>query len=249
MNTDQHAPAAIVVRDLHVRRGPKLVLPGISVEIERGAITGLLGPSGTGKTTLIRAIVGVQIVESGEVTVLGEPAGSAGLRPRVGYVTQAPSVYSDLTIRENLLYFARILGAPEERVDAVIETVGLAQLADRQVSEPQVANLSGGQRARVSLGTALLARPDVLVLDEPTVGLDPVLRAQLWETFAALAADGVTLLVSSHVMDEATHCDRLLLMREGDILAASSPQELLDRTGAADIEGAFLRLIEEGAGL
>jgi len=246
MSSNRHP--AIVVRDLHVRRGAKLVLPGISVEVEGGAITGLLGPSGTGKTTLIRAIVGVQIVESGEVTVLGEPAGSAGLRSRVGYVTQAPSVYSDLTIRENLRYFARVLGAAEERVDAVIEMVGLGEFADRQVAEPQVANLSGGQRARVSLGTALLAKPDVLVLDEPTVGLDPVLRAQLWETFAGLAADGVTLLVSSHVMDEATHCDRLLLMREGDILAASSPQELLDRTGADDMEGAFLKLIEQGSG-
>jgi ABC-2 type transport system ATP-binding protein len=233
---------AIVVRDLRVRRGGKLILPGISVTIERGTVTGLLGPSGTGKTTLIRAIVGVQIVDSGAVTVLGEPAGSASLRSRVGYVTQAPSVYGDLTVRENLRYFTRILDAAAEQVDAVIETVSLGDHADRRV-----ASLSGGERARVSLGTALLGRPDVLVLDEPTVGLDPVLRADLWETFAGLAAGGVTLLVSSHVMDEASRCQRLLLMREGDILAASSPAELLERTGAADMEGAFLALIEEGA--
>lgn len=237
------ADAAITVRDLNVRRGDKLVLPGISLEIERGAVTGLLGPSGTGKTTLIRAIVGVQIVESGEVTVLGEPAGSASLRARVAYVTQTPSVYRDITVRENLRYFASIIGAPHERIDEVIETVSLGGHADQEVD-----NLSGGQGARVSLATALLGRPDVLVLDEPTVGLDPVLRADLWRTFGELAADGATLLISSHVMDEAVHCDRLLLMREGDILAASSPGELLERTGASDMEQAFLKLIEEGRG-
>ena len=234
---------AISVTDLNVRRGGKLVLPGISLEIERGKVTGLLGPSGTGKTTLIRAIVGVQIVESGEVTVLGEPAGSAGLRSRVAYVTQAPSVYRDLTVRENLRYFARILDVPAERITEVIETVHLGEQADQEID-----NLSGGQGARVSLATALLGRPEMLVLDEPTVGLDPVLRADLWRTFTGLAAEGATLLISSHVMDEAVHCDRLLLMREGDILAASAPQALLDRTGAADMEQAFLQLIEEGRG-
>jgi ABC-2 type transport system ATP-binding protein len=238
-------PAAIEVRDLHVRRGGNLVLPGISTGMERGAVTGLLGPSGTGKTTLIRAIVGVQIIESGTVTVLGQPAGSPELRSRVGYVTQAPSVYADLTVRENIAYFARIMDVGEERIDEVIETVRLTEEADRQV---QVLNLSGGQRARVSLATALLGEPDLLVLDEPTVGLDPVLRAQLWDTFRGLAAGGATLLVSSHVMDEAVSCDQLILMREGDLLAAASPQELLERTGAEDMERAFLKLIEEGPG-
>jgi ABC-2 type transport system ATP-binding protein len=237
--------AAIEVRDLHVRRGGNLVLPGISTEIEQGAVTGLLGPSGTGKTTLIRAIVGVQIIESGTVTVLGEQAGDAALRPKVAYVTQAPSVYGDLTVRENVAYFARIMNVGPERVDEVIETVRLTEQADREV---QVLNLSGGQRARVSLATALLAEPDLLVLDEPTVGLDPVLRAQLWETFRGLASAGATLLVSSHVMDEAVSCDQLILMREGDVLAAASPQELLERTGAEDMERAFLKLIEESPG-
>jgi ABC-2 type transport system ATP-binding protein len=236
------AEAAIVVRDLRVRRGGKLVLPGVSTEIDRGAITGLLGPSGTGKTTLIRAIVGVQIVESGEITVLGRPAGTPSLRARVGYVTQAPSVYSDLSVRENLAYFARIVAAPAARVNEVIETVGLGEDAERQV-----VNLSGGQRARVSLGSALLNEPDVLVLDEPTVGLDPVLRAELWDEFGRLAAAGTTLLVSSHVMDEAMHCQQLLLMRGGDILAASTPAALLERTGTEDMGSAFLKLIEEEA--
>jgi ABC-2 type transport system ATP-binding protein len=238
-------PAAVEVRDLVVRRGGNLVLPSISTEIEQGAVTGLLGPSGTGKTTLIRAIVGVQIVESGTVTVLGKEAGDSSLRSRVGYVTQAPSVYGDLTVRENVAYFARIMDVGPERVDEVIETVRLTEQADREV---QVLNLSGGQRARVSLATALLSEPDLLVLDEPTVGLDPVLRAQLWETFHSLAAGGATLLVSSHVMDEAVSCDKLILMREGDLLAAASPQELLERTGAEDMERAFLKLIEEEPG-
>jgi ABC-2 type transport system ATP-binding protein len=237
--------AAITVRDLMVRRGGNLVLPGISVEIEAGAVTGLLGPSGTGKTTLIRSIVGVQIIESGTVTVLGEPAGAPSLRARVAYVTQAPSVYGDLTVRENVRYFARILDVDDERVDEVIETVRLTEQAEQEV---QVLNLSGGQRARVSLATALLHDPNLLVLDEPTVGLDPVLRAELWDTFRGLARRGRTLVVSSHVMDEAVSCDRLILMREGDLLAAASPNELLERTGAKDLERAFLKLIEEAPG-
>jgi ABC-2 type transport system ATP-binding protein len=235
--------AAIEVQGLRVSRGGKLVLPGVSLEVDRGAVTGLLGPSGTGKTTLIRAMVGVQIVEAGTVTILGLPAGSPSLRSRVGYVTQAPALYGDLSVRENLRYFGRILNVGEGRVERVLETVHLQELGDRQVG-----GLSGGQRARASLGTALLGDPEVLVLDEPTVGLDPVLRVDLWQTFAELAAAGVTLLVSSHVMDEAIHCDHLLLMREGDILAAASPGELLERTGASDLEQAFLRLIEAGDG-
>jgi len=214
------------------------VLPGLTVDVARGAVTGLLGPSGCGKSTLMRAIVGVQLVDGGTVEVLGTPAGTPALRGRVGYVTQAPSVYADLTVRENLDYFARILAAAEGRVDAVIETVGLAPDAGRVVSE-----LSGGQRARVSLATALLNEPPVLVLDEPTVGLDPLLRRDLWDAFHRLADAGVTLLVSSHVMDEAERCDRLILMRDGAILAADTPAALLERTGALDVEGAFLALV------
>jgi ABC-2 type transport system ATP-binding protein len=233
--------AAIDIEGLRVVRGGNEVLKDVSVEIEPGSVTGLLGPSGTGKTTLIRAIVGVQIVEAGRVNVLGHPAGTPELRRRVGYVTQAPSVYADLTVRENLEYFARIVGASPERVDEAIESVHLGEHADRQVRDQ-----SGGQRARASLATALLGDPDLLVLDEPTVGLDPLLRVDLWKLFASLAEQGTTLLVSSHVMDEAVHCDRLLLMRDGGILASASPDELLARTGAGDLEEAFLRLIQEG---
>jgi ABC-2 type transport system ATP-binding protein len=180
------------------------------------------------------------MVAAGEVTVLGQPAGSAPLRERVGYVTQAPSVYGDLTARENLHYFARVLGAPEERIDEALALVDMAGAADRPVG-----NLSGGQRSRVSLATALLGKPDVLVLDEPTVGLDPVLRRELWQTFHDLAGAGATLLVSSHVMDEAERCDELLLMRDGRVIASEPPASLLERTGAADVEEAFLRLIDE----
>ena len=216
------------------------MLPGISLAIRRGLVTGLLGPSGSGKTTLMRAIVGVQVVEGGEVTVLGLPAGVPELRRRVGYVTQAPSVYADLTVRENLSYFARILGAPSARVEAAIQTVALGPNSGQVVR-----TLSGGELSRVSLATALLSRPDVLVLDEPTVGLDPVLRRDLWDTFHRLADEGATLLVSSHVMDEASRCHELVLMREGRVVAADPPDELLRRTGANDLETAFLALAEE----
>ncbi len=223
-----------------MKRGDKVVLPELSLSVEAGSVTALLGPSGCGKTTLMRSIVGVQIVEAGDVTVLGEPAGSRSLRSRVAYVTQAPSVYADLTVRENLRFFARVLDAPAERIDSAIESVSLGEVENRVVRDQ-----SGGQRARVSLATALLGDPDVLILDEPTVGLDPVLRRDLWERFYSLADQGKTLLVSSHVMDEAENCHQLALMREGRFLAIAPPEEILKRTGAQDLTDAFLRLIQE----
>jgi ABC-2 type transport system ATP-binding protein len=230
---------AIAGEGLRVRRGGKPVLRDLDFAVGAGRVTGLLGPSGCGKTTLMRAIVGVQLIEAGRVTVLGQPAGSRQLRSRVGYVTQAPSVYGDLSVRENLRFFARVLGVRRGRIDEVIETVALGEEAERAVGR-----LSGGQQARASLATALLGDPDVLVLDEPTVGLDPVLRRDLWATFADLARGGTTLLVSSHVMDEAEHCDQLLLMRDGELLAAESPQQLRARTGRRQLDEAFLALIE-----
>ena len=237
--TDQ--PAVRVDR-LRVVRGGSVVLPELSCDIAPGTVTGLLGPSGSGKSTLIRAIVGVQRVAGGSIEVLGRPAGSKELRARVGYMTQAPSVYEDLTVRENLRFFARVLGIGLDAVDRAIGDVDLQQEADRVVTR-----LSGGQRARVSLAAALLGRPDALVLDEPTVGLDPVLRRDLWELFHELARRGTTLLVSSHVMDEADRCDCLLLIREGQLLAQSTPGELRAKTGAQELDDAFLRLIEGGA--
>ncbi|MGW4245984.1 ABC transporter ATP-binding protein [Nocardia sp. NPDC004722] len=230
--------STIEVRDLNVSRGKQQVLHGIGFALSPGSVTGLLGPSGSGKTTLLRALVGVQRIRSGTVTVLGRPAGAAELRRQVGYVTQQPSVYGDLTIRQNARYFAKIQGATAASAEAAIRDVGLAEIADRLVDA-----LSGGQRARVSLACALLANPAVLILDEPTVGLDPVLRRDIWAQFHELAAGGTTLLVSSHVMDEADRCERLLLLREGRLLADETPAELRSATGAPDLEEAFLRLI------
>jgi ABC-2 type transport system ATP-binding protein len=229
---------AITITDLTVARGGRTVLDKLSLQVSAGRISGLLGPSGCGKSTLMRAIVGVQVVAGGLVTVLGEEAGSPQLRPRVGYVTQAPSVYADLTVSENLRYFARVLGARAGRAAEVVEAVGLGGEERKQVM-----NLSGGQRARVSLATALLNEPPMLILDEPTVGLDPVLRNELWARFRALADAGTTLVVSSHVMDEAERCDDLILMRDGAILACEPRESLLARTGADSVEHAFLHLI------
>jgi ABC-2 type transport system ATP-binding protein len=230
---------AIEIHDLHVRRGGKPILPGVSLHVPRGRVTGLLGPSGSGKTTLMRAIVGVQIVERGQVIVLGQPAGTPALRRRVAYVTQAPSVYVDLTVEENLRYFASILGAPHQRIEEVIRLVGLTEQT-KQVTR----TLSGGELSRASLAVALLGEPELLVLDEPTVDVDPILRRELWQTFYALADRGATLLVSSHVMDEAARCHELVLMRSGRIIAMGSPEQLLERTGSAELEDAFVALAE-----
>jgi ABC-2 type transport system ATP-binding protein len=230
---------AVEVERLQVVRDGKVVLHELSCTVAGGSVTGLLGPSGSGKSTLIRAIVGVQRVAGGVVRVLGSRAGARELRARVGYMTQAPSVYGDLTARENLRFFASVLGAPNESVDRAIAEVALQEDADRVVGR-----LSGGQRTRVSLAAALLGAPELLVLDEPTVGLDPVLRRDLWRLFHELAEQGATLIVSSHVMDEADRCDSLLLIRDGRLLAQATPAELRARTGAERLDDAFLRLIE-----
>jgi ABC-2 type transport system ATP-binding protein len=234
---------AVRVEGLRVVRGGRAVLPDLSVAVPRGQLVGLLGPSGCGKTTLMRSIVGVQKVAGGTVTVLGLPAGAKELRTRIGYVTQDPSVYTDLTVTENLAYFAAVLGVPRSRraaeVERVLELVALTDHAGARVDR-----LSGGQFSRVSLGAALLGTPELLVLDEPTVGLDPVLRRDLWTLFRRLAGQGVTLLVSSHVMDEAVRCDRLLLMREGRMLADDTLDGVLATTGTQDAEQAFLVLVD-----
>jgi ABC-2 type transport system ATP-binding protein len=232
--------SAIEVSGLVVERGRRRVLHGIDCSIPAGSVTGLLGPSGSGKTTLIRAVVGVQIIKAGAVTVLGQPAGSAALRRTVGYVTQAPSVYADLSVRENARYFASLYGLGAAEADRAITDVGLESAA-RQL----VGNLSGGQRSRASLACALVASPEVLVLDEPTVGQDPVLRADLWQKFHEMADQGTTLLVSSHVMDEAGRCDRLLLIRDGEMIADDTPAGVRAAAGTEDLDEAFLRLIRE----
>ncbi|HYN93050.1 MAG TPA: ABC transporter ATP-binding protein [Pilimelia sp.] len=231
---------AIEVDNLVVERGKRRVLHGISCHIPGGTVTGLLGPSGSGKTTLMRAIVGVQIVRSGSVTVFGEPAGAPALRRTVGYLTQAPSVYADLTVRENARYFAALFGYGAAEADRAVADVGLAPAAGQLVG-----TLSGGQRSRASLACAIMGRPRLLVLDEPTVGQDPVLRADLWQQFHALAAAGTTVLVSSHVMDEAGRCERLLLIREGRLIADDTPAGVRASAATDDLDEAFLRLIRE----
>jgi len=227
-----------------VRRGRADVVTGVGFDLEQGSVTGLLGPSGCGKTTLMRALVGVQQRVRGDIRVLGAAPGSPALRSRVGYLTQAPSIYADLTVRENMAYFA-VLARPRtgsDRIGELLDRVGLTAQADQLVT-----TLSGGERARASLATVLLGEPELLILDEPTVGLDPLLRRSLWEFFGELAAGGVTLLVSSHVMDEASHCQDLLLMREGRLLAQLSPEHLTQRAGTDDLDEAFLRLVGDEA--
>ncbi|WP_435809630.1 ABC transporter ATP-binding protein [Streptomyces iakyrus] len=244
---DPHT-AAVHAENLTVTRGTRTVLRGLGFTVPRGQITGLLGPSGCGKSTLMRALVGTQAKVTGTLDVLGHPAGHPTLRTRIGYVTQAPSVYDDLTVRQNLDYFAAILDpgrAAADRRDADV-TRAIADVDLTTHADALAGNLSGGQRNRVSLAVALLGAPELLVLDEPTVGLDPVLRRDLWNLFHDIATDrGATLLVSSHVMDEAERCHRLLLMRDGELLADDTPDALRTRTGAATVEEAFLHLVDE----
>ncbi|MEU9983360.1 ABC transporter ATP-binding protein [Streptomyces sp. NPDC050856] len=246
-----YSGAAVEARDLTVVRGTRTVLRGLDFAVPAGRITGLLGPSGCGKSTLMRAVAGTQAKVTGALHVLGRPAGHPALRSRIGYVTQAPSVYDDLTVRQNLDYFAAVLhpgrahrAARAEAVTRAIADVDLTSHADALAG-----NLSGGQRGRASLAVALLGAPELLVLDEPTVGLDPVLRRDLWELFHRIAAErGTTLLISSHAMDEAERCHRLLLMRDGRILADGTPQELRRRSGTGTVEDAFLHLVDTAGG-
>jgi ABC-2 type transport system ATP-binding protein len=237
---------AVAIRELRVVRGGRVVIPELTWDVPAGLVVGLLGPSGCGKSTLMRSVVGVQKTAGGTVTVLGRPAGHPLLRRQIGYQTQSPSVYSDLTVVENLRYFAAVQGLRrKQQEDAVEHVLDLVDLQDRATA--RVDQLSGGQESRVSLAAALLGNPELLVLDEPTVGLDPVLRRDLWGLFRRLAGEGKTLLVSSHVMDEAARCDRLLLMREGWVLRDDTLDGVLAATGAPDIESAFLTLVDQAS--
>lgn len=232
--------SAIEASELKVKKGNREILKGLTFTVKPGSLTGLIGPSGGGKTTLLRAIIGVQIVNGGTLHTLNMSAGSKELRQKIGYVTQAPAVYPDLTVLQNLRYFARIVSASKSDVDKAIKNVSLEDQRQQLAG-----SLSGGQLARVSLAVALLGDPDLLILDEPTVGLDPLLRNDLWDLFAAQAAKGKTLLVSSHVMDEAERCEDILLLRDGKLLWADSKQKLLDKTKQADIGSAFVTMIKK----
>ncbi len=236
------AAPAIDVSHLRVVRGGTEVIHDLSLTVPRGAVVGLLGPSGAGKSTLIRAMVGAQILAGGTVTVLGHPSGSAPVRARVGYVTQAPSIYLDLSVTENVGYFASLVAAPRSSIASTIDDVGLTRQAHQLAG-----TLSGGQLTRASLAAALVGRPDVLILDEPTVGLDPAIRNDLWALFRRFSDSGTTIVVSSHVMDEAVRCDRLVFIRDGAVLADGSLAQILAETGTPDAERAFLALAGRSA--
>jgi len=227
--------AAVEVRDVRKSFGAIHALDGLSLRVPRGQIFGLLGPNGSGKTTLIRAILGLVRPEAGEVMTLGQRMPQREVLDRIGYMTQAAALYTDLTAEENVRFFAAIAGGGD-----VAAALAFVELSDRARSV--VATLSGGMRTRLSLACAIVHSPDLLMLDEPTVGVDPHLRVQLWDGFRAMAAGGTTIIVSSHVMDEAERCDRLGLMNRGQLLAEGTTAELLARAGTDSLEGAFLAL-------
>lgn len=230
---------AVEFAGVSVSRGKKPVVRSVDLQIATGKITGLLGPSGAGKTTLLRTIVGIQANVTGSIRVLGEKADSAKLRQTVRYGTQDSSVFADLSVQANLEYAAKLLGLDKSSAIDAISKVGLEGQA-RQL----VRNLSGGQRGRVSLAISLLGKPELILLDEPTVGLDPVLRAELWQLFRELANQGSTLVVSSHVMDEAERCDELVLMRDGSVIYSGDLESLLRETGQPNAELAFISSIK-----
>lgn len=235
-------PAAIRVHNLRVVRGGATILRDISLDVPRGTVYGLVGPSGSGKTTFIRSLIGRQRLATGEVHIDGLPAGNAALRPKIGYMPQETAVYNDLTGRENLEFFGAIDRVAGARIDEVVDLLDMRNAIGRPIS-----TYSGGQRQRISLGVALLASPPFLFLDEPTVGLDPRLRGRLWSRFSDWAADGTTLLVSTHVMDEAARADRLAFFVDGRIMADGTPDELLSGTGAHNLEEALIVLTERGS--
>jgi ABC-2 type transport system ATP-binding protein len=216
--------------------GTMRALDGVTLRVRQGEIYGLLGPNGAGKTTLIRAIVGLVAPDSGTVTVLGRRMPDLNILGSVGYMTQAAALYPDISVEENLRFFAAISGA-DSNADEVLKVVELEQRRNSVV-----ATLSGGMRQRCSLACALVHRPRLLLLDEPTVGVDPQLRVQFWEHFRDLAAAGTTILVSSHVMDEAERCQRLGLIRFGKLLGEGTPNEVRAAAGTNNLEEAFLKL-------
>ncbi len=233
--------AAVQVDEVTKRFGTVAALNSLSIKIDRGVTFGLLGPNGSGKTTLIRALVGLLRPDGGRIAVLGEDPASAHLKQRVGYMTQQPALYTELTVRENLDFFARVYGLDRAdrrvRIDELVSLVELKAKADSPVS-----TLSGGMVQRLSLACALVHRPDVVFLDEPTVGIDPALRRAFWSHFKTLNQAGVTIVVSSHVMDEAARCDRLGLLLNGRLLAEGNLNDLLVQSGRDNLEDVFLHL-------
>lgn len=234
---------AVKIKNLSIVLGGQIkALKHINLELPPGKITGFIGPSGAGKTTLIKCIVGRLEVSKGSVDIFGLPAGSPNLRSSVSYMTQELSVYTDLTVSENLGYFARMVGLSRtETAKTIKDLLQVIDMPDK--ANTLVSNLSGGQKQRVSLAIALIGAPKLMVLDEPTTGLDPALRENLWRLFYKIAAGGTTLIISSHSMDEAGRCEDLVLIREGEIIAHDEPKELLRKTDTGSVEQAFLKLV------
>ena len=232
--------SAISITDLTVIREGTTILHEFDLEVQAGKILGLLGPSGSGKTTIMRSVVGLQRLTGGAIKVLGIPAGDKSLRTRISYSTQDASIYRDLTCIENIEYFAALQGHETSSTDEILELVDLGRNR-KQLA----ATLSGGERARLALATALVGAPEILILDEPTVGLDPLLRRDLWILFHRFTDEGKTLLVSSHMMEEADHCDELVLLREGAILSKGSPAELRKQAGLENMDAVFISLVEK----
>ena len=232
--------SAISISGLTVIREGNTILKDFDLEIKAGKILGLLGPSGSGKTTIMRSIVGLQRFSGGTISVLGAKAGDKSLRTCFSYSTQDASIYRDLTCSENVNYFSALQGSTSTTTEEILELVDLGKNR-KQLA----ATLSGGERARLALATALVGKPEILILDEPTVGLDPLLRRDLWRLFHRFTAQGKTLLVSSHMMEEADHCDELILLRDGAILAKGTPEQLRQETGLENMDSVFISLVEK----
>jgi len=232
-------PKIIETTNLQVSFGKNTVLKNINLTVKKGEILGLLGPSGSGKTTLVKAFIGMNKAEIGSVTVLGEKMPSLKIIPNIGYMAQSDALYDDLSGIDNLLFFGELYGLRGKNAkERAMELLTLVEL--HPYYKKAVKNYSGGMKRRLSLAIALMHKPELLILDEPTVGIDPILRKSFWEEFERIRKEGCTIIVTTHVMDEAYKCDRLALIREGEIIAEGSPANLITSSGGSNIEDAFL---------
>lgn len=235
MNNDN----VIKATDLEIKYDKTTILKNINLNIKKGEIVGFLGPSGSGKTTLVKALIGMKAPTKGEIEVFGVRMPSLEVVAQVGYMAQSDALYDDLTALDNLLFFGELYNlkgkASKERSMELLELVDLQRDANKAVR-----NFSGGMKRRLSLAISLIHSPELLILDEPTVGIDPVLRKSFWNEFKRIKENGGSIIITTHVMDEAYNCDRLSLIRDGEIIADGSPKEIISSSGTNTIEEAFL---------